>query len=126
MIQVNGYKAMKGRISIISNNIGYSPFIVEGDCIYRPDTDCWYVQTLRGLLESYPADICEVEKDDSEVKRGRWKETECDVSSTVSYYCSACGLVGAISKKGFSTISPIMFGRQIYKYCPHCGAIMDL
>lgn len=65
MIEVDGYKAFHGTIHVTPVIPGRVPFDVTGDCLYRPDTDCWYVQPERGFSSSYPADICEVKEDNT-------------------------------------------------------------
>lgn len=59
MIKVEGYKAFKGVLKIEPKNNVISPFCLEGEFLYRPDTDCWY-----GCGRSFAAQICEVVKDD--------------------------------------------------------------
>lgn len=55
MICVEGYKAFHGKMRIEPKSSYFMPFEVEGDWLYKPDTDCWY-----GGGSSYPAAICVV------------------------------------------------------------------
>jgi hypothetical protein len=55
MIEVEGYKAFNGVMRIVPKNVLFKPFEVNGDWLYKPETDCWY-----GGGSSYPASICEV------------------------------------------------------------------
>lgn len=54
MIEVDGYKAFRGKMEISPKN-GLQPFIIESDWLYKLEYDCWY-----GNCSSYPASICEV------------------------------------------------------------------
>ena len=54
MIQVEGYKAFRGKMQITPKAPGVAPFILEGDWLYRPDTGCWY-----GCGRSFCTEICE-------------------------------------------------------------------
>lgn len=54
IICVEGYKAFRGKMKIKPQN-GNSPFIIEGDWLYKPEYDCWY-----GKGRSFIASICEI------------------------------------------------------------------
>lgn len=58
MIKVEGFKAFRGTMKIVPKRLGYEPFEVKGDFLYKPEADCWY-----GGGSSYPASICEVVED---------------------------------------------------------------
>ena len=58
MIKVEGYKAFKGVMKITPKNTEFKPFLLEGEWLYKPDTDCWY-----GDSRSFCASICEVVED---------------------------------------------------------------
>lgn len=53
MIQVDGYKAFHGKMTITPKCPGVAPFTLECDWLYKPDTGCWY-----GNGQSFPAEIC--------------------------------------------------------------------
>ena len=55
MICVEGYKAFHGKMRIEPKSSYIKPFEVEGDWLYKPDTDCWYSGG-----SSYPANICSI------------------------------------------------------------------
>lgn len=59
MIQVEGYKAFHGVMLIVPKSREVDPFTVEGDWLYKPETDCWYCGG-----RSYHSDICEVISDE--------------------------------------------------------------
>ena len=42
MIEVEGYKAFKGIMKIKPKCEGVSSFELEGDWLFKPDTQCWY------------------------------------------------------------------------------------
>ena len=59
-ICVEGFKAFRGsmKISLKFDSIvmGYPVSrIVNGEWLYKPDTDCWYCNGI-----SYPARVCEI------------------------------------------------------------------
>ena len=58
MIKVEGYKAFKGVMKITPKISKVKPFELEGDWLYKPDTDCWY-----GKGSSFSNDICEIVRD---------------------------------------------------------------
>jgi len=43
-----------------------------------------------------------------------------------SYVCSVCNKNAAFVVDGIEPVPPQLFNRLIYRYCPHCGAKMDL
>ena len=53
MICVDGFKAFRGKLIVTPKHPEIQPFVMEGDWIYRPDTDCWY-----GCGRSFVSDIC--------------------------------------------------------------------
>lgn len=53
MICVEGYKAFHGKMRIVPKTVLMQPFEIEGDWLYKPESDCWY-----GGGSSYPASIC--------------------------------------------------------------------
>lgn len=59
MINVEGYKAFRGVMKITPIIKEIEPYEVYGDWLYKPDFNCWY-----GNGRSYPANICEVIKED--------------------------------------------------------------
>ena len=61
MIKVEGYKAFRGVMKIVPKRLGWDSYEVEGEWLYKPDTDCWY-----NGGSSYPASICEVARDEDE------------------------------------------------------------
>lgn len=60
MLQIEGYKAFRGRMRITPKN-DKEPFEMSGDWIYEPKYDCWYCNG-----RSFHRDICEVITDDTE------------------------------------------------------------
>lgn len=54
IISVDGYKAFRGVMGVYRKDLGLFDQI-EGDWLYKPDTDCWYCDGC-----SYPAGICEI------------------------------------------------------------------
>ena len=58
MIKVEGYKAFRGIMRIVPKRLGFEPYEIESDWLYKPETDCWY-----DGISSYPASICEVLED---------------------------------------------------------------
>ena len=58
MIEVEGYKAFRGVMKITPKCENVSPFELEGDWLYRPDTQCWYSKG-----KSFGKDICEVREE---------------------------------------------------------------
>ena len=58
MIKVEGYKAFRGVMKITPKTETVKPFELEGDWLYKPDTDCWY-----GVGRSFCSSICEVVED---------------------------------------------------------------
>lgn len=53
IISVEGYKAFTGTMLI--KHRYFASEIIDGQWLYKPDTDCWYCGG-----KSYPAEICEV------------------------------------------------------------------
>lgn len=53
MIEVEGYKAFRGKLKITPKDPDILPFTLEGDWLYRPDTGCWY-----GCGRSFCSEIC--------------------------------------------------------------------
>jgi len=60
MLSVENYKMFRGTMRL--NLIGNPNVYVEGDWLYRPDTDCWYCAG-----SSYPAYVCEIKEDSGNV-----------------------------------------------------------
>lgn len=58
MIAVEGYKAFSGKMLITPRNPNFKPYTVEGDWLYKPDTNCWYCKGI-----SYPEDVCSILRD---------------------------------------------------------------
>lgn len=58
MIIVEKHKAFRGTMIITPKNDKLEPFSLQGDWMYRPDTDCWY-----GCGRSFPAEVCEIVED---------------------------------------------------------------
>jgi hypothetical protein len=42
MIEVEGYKAYSGKMRVTPKANFHGPFILTGQFLYKPDTDCWY------------------------------------------------------------------------------------
>lgn len=67
MIEVEGYKMFVGVMNVTSfvetpkNAIMLS---IEGSWLYKPEYDCWYCNG-----SSYPACICSISKDYTEVQK---------------------------------------------------------
>ena len=61
MIEVEGYKAFRGKMKIIPHVNMYAPFELMGDFLYKPDTGCWYHNG-----HSYSESICCVKHDETE------------------------------------------------------------
>lgn len=57
MIEVEGYKAFRGTLRISPKSPEIKPFDLEGDWLFKPETNCWYGQGC-----SFSAEICEVWK----------------------------------------------------------------
>ena len=58
MLQCEGYKMFRGIGRIKSVNPKFPVLEIEGDWLYKPEWDCWYVNG-----SSYPAEIVEVVED---------------------------------------------------------------
>lgn len=58
------------------------------------------------------------------VVHGHWKLSELPYTQG-AYVCSECNKIAADSVAGVKPLPPELFGRQIYSYCPYCGAKMD-
>ena len=60
MMTCEGYKMFRGtmRINPVNNN---APFTVSGTWLYKPDVDTWYCGG-----SSFPADVCDIEEDETE------------------------------------------------------------
>lgn len=56
MIKVEGFMAFRGVMLIVPKT--REPFLVDGDWLYKPTTECWYCKG-----RSYPKEICKVQKD---------------------------------------------------------------
>lgn len=55
VIRVEGYKAFRGTMKIRPKTASVPSFELNGDWLYRPDTDCWY-----GKGRCFAADICKI------------------------------------------------------------------
>lgn len=55
VISVEGYRAFRGTMLWTPGNPAYKPMAIQGDWLYKPDTDCWYCAG-----RSYPAATCEI------------------------------------------------------------------
>lgn len=55
IISVEGYKAFRGVMRITPKNTNFPAREIEGDWLYKPDTDCWY-----GNGSSFMSEICEI------------------------------------------------------------------
>lgn len=60
MIEVEGYKAFRGTLRISPKSPEIKPFDLEGDWLFKPETNCWY-----GQGRSFSATICEVVTDNT-------------------------------------------------------------
>lgn len=58
MIKAENYKAFRGVMKITPKTTKVKPFELEGEWLYKPDTDCWY-----GKGSSFSNDICEIVRD---------------------------------------------------------------
>lgn len=72
MINVDGYKAFKGSMCIHTIQIDFEthtkteiPVIIHGDWLYKPENECWYVRECNGIESSYPKEMCEILKDET-------------------------------------------------------------
>lgn len=120
MIKVDGYKAFHGVMRITPKSKCVSPFEVEGDWLYKPDTGCWYCKG-----RSYGADICTVVRDDSEMQTPKKPVIKnhiyigTDDDFCIMYYCPACkSLLINEDTNGF-------YAGKKQKYCPDCGQGLD-
>lgn len=52
MLECEGYKMFRGKATIRPKNKKFKDYELEGDWLYKPDYDCWYVGGF-----SYPAEI---------------------------------------------------------------------
>lgn len=59
MIEIEGYKAFYGSMGITPAN-NRSPFVLVGEFLYKPDTQCWYHEG-----KSYSNEVCHVLDDNS-------------------------------------------------------------
>lgn len=59
MIKGEGIRAFRGLMEIDTNGFTHS-LLIEGDWIYKEDTDCWYCKG-----SSYPSSICKIIRDDT-------------------------------------------------------------
>ena len=59
MIQVEGYRAFRGRLRVRPKDPRIEPFEPAGEFLYKPDTNCWY-----GCGRSFDGSICEVIEED--------------------------------------------------------------
>lgn len=55
MIEVEGYKAFRGKMLITPSVEGFKPLEIVADWIYKPEFKCWY-----GGGSSFPEEICQV------------------------------------------------------------------
>lgn len=53
LVICEGYQAFRGTMEVM--HIGHGTERIEGDWLYKPDTNCWY---CRG--RSYPVEICKI------------------------------------------------------------------
>lgn len=58
MLTCDGYKMCRGQLIVSPDEEGGRPYEEHGVCLYRPDTDCWYVQGAKGWAVGYPARDC--------------------------------------------------------------------
>ena len=58
MIKVEGYLMFRGVMKITPKNVLFQPFEINGEWLYKPESDCWYSGG-----SSYPASICTVVED---------------------------------------------------------------
>lgn len=65
MIEVDGYKAFHGTLRV-TPDYGCAPYTLTGDCLYKPEHNCWYVQMPGTWCHSISADICEVLEDNTD------------------------------------------------------------
>lgn len=82
-------------------------------------------------------DLCETEirlgkipaADVAPVKHAHWiiwePPEELKDRMQRGYVCSECERTVAFILHGIEPLPPVLFGRLIYQYCPHCGAKMD-
>ena len=85
MIKVDGYKAFRGVMRIIPQRLGWEVFEVEGDWLYKPETDCWYNNG-----KGYERNMCQVLKDYMEADCNTVKCEDC----IYMYHCNRTYLGG--------------------------------
>lgn len=56
MLKCEGYKMFRGKAVVISKNPKFPPLTEDGDWLYKPEYDCWYVNG-----HSYPAGIVDID-----------------------------------------------------------------
>lgn len=61
MIEVEGYKAFRGKIKVTPRCDSVPAFELEGEFLYKPDTQCWY-----GNGSSFAERIVEILEDRGE------------------------------------------------------------
>lgn len=62
MIIVDRYKAFRGTMGITPRTNFHEPFVLSGDFLYKPESDCWCHDVY-----SYSASICYIKKDETDV-----------------------------------------------------------
>lgn len=55
VISTEGYKAFRGTMHVTPGNPAFQPYDLDGDWLYKPDTECWYCKG-----HSFPAEMCQV------------------------------------------------------------------
>lgn len=58
MLQCEGYKMFSGVAKIVPKNRAFASFEKAGTWLYKPDTNCWYVNGA-----SYPAEIVQIQEE---------------------------------------------------------------
>lgn len=61
MLTCEGYKMFYGEATVTPLNPKFPPMTIKGTWLYRPDTDCWYVNG-----RSFPDEIVEGFAEDAE------------------------------------------------------------
>ena len=56
MLSCEGYKMFRGAATISPPNPKFPPFAEDGDWLYKPEYDCWYVNG-----SSYPSKVVDID-----------------------------------------------------------------
>jgi hypothetical protein len=110
MIKIEGYKVFSGTMEITPlSSSRVTPYILNGDFLYKPDMMCWYHGG-----SSYPEEVCKV-VDDRSHHYGKWIITE-DSYKFNSVKCSSCERLIEMYEEN------IEFFIRENSYCSVCGS----